>query len=85
MDIVRKIITLSLFLLLGRLSCAEPVVCPVNSVNDFIFASPKDVCSVNGGRQFPSATGVLEVLFPYPFGFIRVDCFELSFQLMYGV
>ncbi|GFP96880.1 5'-adenylylsulfate reductase-like 4 [Phtheirospermum japonicum] len=57
---------LALFLLLGRLICAEPVrvplppaVCPLNSIKDIIFASQNDVCSVCG-TDFSYTTGVIE-------------------------
>ncbi|KAI3465152.1 hypothetical protein Pfo_021815 [Paulownia fortunei] len=56
---------LALFLLLGRLTCAEPprvpspLVCPLNSVKDFIFASQDDVCSINWDH-FSHAIGVIE-------------------------
>ncbi|KAL0432696.1 UNVERIFIED_CONTAM: 5'-adenylylsulfate reductase-like 4 [Sesamum latifolium] len=54
---------LVLFLLLGGLTCAYPVrvplICPVNSVKDFIFASQDDMCSF-GEAEFAYTTGVTE-------------------------
>ncbi|KAK6116143.1 hypothetical protein DH2020_008412 [Rehmannia glutinosa] len=57
---------LVLFLLLGRLTCADPVrvpsppaVCPLISVKDIIFASRSDVCSL--GTEYSYTTGVIEV------------------------
>ncbi|KAK6130666.1 hypothetical protein DH2020_035641 [Rehmannia glutinosa] len=56
---------LVLFLLLGRLTCADPVrvpsppaVCPLNSVKDIIFASLSDVCPF--GTESSYTTGVIE-------------------------
>ncbi|KAI3460037.1 hypothetical protein Pfo_016700 [Paulownia fortunei] len=57
---------LVLFLLLGRLTYGDPVrvplppvVCPLKSVKDFIFASQNDVCSFYGA-EFSFTTGVIE-------------------------
>ncbi|KAL6578351.1 5'-adenylylsulfate reductase-like 4 [Orobanche minor] len=57
---------LVLFVLLGSLTCEDPVrvplppaVCPLNSVKDIIFASQNDVCSVCE-TGFSHTTGVIE-------------------------
>ncbi|CAI9763878.1 unnamed protein product [Fraxinus pennsylvanica] len=56
---------LALFLLLGKLTCADPVrvssppVCPLESVKDSILGSHDYTCSISGIRSFYTA-GVIE-------------------------
>ncbi|XP_057794586.1 5'-adenylylsulfate reductase-like 4 [Salvia miltiorrhiza] len=56
---------LAVFLLIGRLTCADAVrvpsrpVCPLDSLKDSIFASRTDVCYISRDR-FSHAVGVIE-------------------------
>lgn len=63
---------LTVFLLIGRLTCADAVrvpsrhVCPLESLKGSIFASRSDVCYISTDR-FSHAGGVIEVWYFFNF------------------